>query len=126
MTYNTSNVKSYLLGCTASDLSNFASDISTLGLQTAFTNRFTMTTNQATDLGLVPTHMVNCFSQGLLHAAVGVANGYVLDVSGVDISDVSSGNNYTSGIKITADVIIVYTGGLPAFTVSYVIIHVDK
>jgi hypothetical protein len=124
MDYNTTNVKGFYSGMTSTQWRSFASYITAHSLVGAFQNAgFTLSTKYSQDMTNVPTHMQSAFAEGCKHAADGIDNGYALDVSGVSITDSSTGSNYSTEIDWHIDVHILWTGGAPAFSISIWHIH---
>ena len=119
MTYNTANLLSYYNGLTASDWNALAANIETNGLLAALQANFTINGRYATALNAVPSHTQKAFADGCRHCADAVTNSWAIDFSGVSISDSVTSSNWQSAITLHIDIIIVYTGGLPAFAVSF-------
>lgn len=117
--YNTNAVKGYYESLSASQWTTLGDDVMSGTLLSALQSRFTISGKYATSLGDVPETLQVVYADGCYACANAKTLGQSIDFTGMSISDTSTGSDYTAHTVLHVDVIIVYTGGLPAFGLSF-------
>lgn len=120
LNYNTGAAKGYYESLSASQWTSLGNDVLSGTLLSALQSRFNISGNYATSLGDVPETEQVVFADGCYSCASAKTLGRTIDFTGVSISDSSVSNtDFHVHMVLHVNVIIVYTGGLPAFGLSF-------